>query len=83
MGPLAKLYACYMNQELEARALCHAWRAPTQAGFRLHYCLEDLILPVDYLLAHAQTWGTPLALCLVDLEKAFDTVPRQHLLDML
>ena len=27
--------------------------------------------------------GTPLALCLVDLEKAFDTVPCQHLLDVL
>ena len=40
-------------------------------------------MPVDYLLARAQTRGTPLALCLVDLEKAFDTVLRQHLLDVL
>ena len=40
-------------------------------------------MPVDYLLARAQTRGTPLALCLVDLEKAFDTVPHQHLLDVL
>ena len=45
--------------------------------------MEDLIVPVDYLLARAQTCGTPLALCLVDLEKAFDTVPHQHLLDVL
>ena len=40
-------------------------------------------MPVDYLLARAQTRGTPLALCLVDLEKAFDTVPHQRLLDVL
>ena len=75
MGPLAKLYACCLNQELEARAPYHAWRAPTQAGFRWYYHLEDLIVPVDYLLARAQTCGIPLALCLVDREKAFDTVP--------
>ena len=40
-------------------------------------------MPVDYLLARAQTCGTPLVLCLVDLEKAFDTVPCQHLLEVL
>ena len=52
-------------------------------GFRWYYHLENLIVPVDYLLARAQTRGIPLALCLVDLEKAFDTVPHQHLLDVL
>ena len=83
MRLLAKFYACCLNLELETRVIHHAWHAPTQAGFRRHYCLEDLIVPVDYLLARAQTRGTPLALCLVDLEKAFDTVPHQRLLDVL
>ena len=83
VGQLAKLYACCLNLELETRVICHAWHAPTQAGFRQHYHLEDLLVPVDYLLAWAQTCGTPLALCLVDLEKAFDMVPHQHLLDVL
>ena len=32
MGPLAKLYACCLNLELETRAICHAWRAPTEVG---------------------------------------------------
>ena len=40
-------------------------------------------MPVDYLLARAQTRGIPLALCLIDLEKAFDMVPCQPLLDLL
>ena len=31
----------------------------------------------------AQTRGMALELCLVDLEKAFDTVPHQHLLEVL
>ena len=83
MGPLAKLYACCLNLELETRVTHHGWRTPTQAGFRWHYHLEDLVVPVDYLLAWAQTCGMPLALCLVDLEKAFDTVPHQHLLEVL
>ena len=83
MGPLAKLYACCLNLELETRATHHAWCAPTQAGFRRHYRLEDLIVPVDYLLAWAQTRGIPLELCLVDLEKAFDTVLHQRLLNVL
>ena len=83
MGALAKLYACCFNLELETRATRHAWRAPIQVGFRRNYRLEDLIVPIDYLLARAQTRVTYLALCLVDLEKAFDIVPRQHLLDVL
>ena len=83
MGPLAKLYVCCLNLELETRATHHAWCAPTQAGFRWHYRLEDLVVPVDYLLARAQTRGMPLALCLVDLEKAFDTVPHQRLLEVV
>ena len=41
------------------------------------------MVPVDYLLARAQTTGTSLSLCLVDLEKAFDTVPRSRLLNVL
>ena len=40
-------------------------------------------MPVDYLLAWAQTRGTPLALCPVDLEEVFDTVPHQYLLEVL
>ena len=40
-------------------------------------------MPIDYLLAWAQKRSTPLALCLVDLEKVFDTVPCQRLLEVL
>ena len=83
MGPLAKLYACCLNLELETRVTHHGWHAPTQVGSWRHYHLEDLNVPVDYLLAWAQTHGTPLALCLVDLEKTFETVPHQHLLEVL
>ena len=83
MGPLAKLFAACLNGALEREAQSKGWRAPTQAGFQCHHCLEDLILPVDYLISHAQRLKTPLALCFVDMEKAFNMVPRQCLMWVL
>lgn len=83
MGPLAKLYATCVNTSLDALATSNNWRAPTQAGFRKRHRLEDLLIPVDYIIARAQTRCQPLCLCFVDLEKAFDTVPRKHLMHIL
>ena len=54
MGPLAKLFAACLNGALEWEAQSKGWRAPTQAGFRCHHRLEDLIVPVDYLILCAQ-----------------------------
>ena len=83
MGTLAKLYACYLNLSPETQASLHGWHAPTPAGFRRHYRLEDLLVLVNYILARAQARKLPLVLCLVDLEKAFDTIPRDKLLHIL
>ena len=54
-----------------------------QAGFRPRYRLEDLVFPVNYLLSRALTEDTGLRLCLIDLEKAFETVPRANLILLL
>ena len=83
MGPLAKLFACCLNLSLEMQASLHGWRAPTQAGFLRHYRLEDLLVLVDYILARLLARKLPLVLCLVDLEKAFDTISRNRLLHVL
>ena len=83
MGPLAKLNACCLNLSLETQASRHGWHAPTQAGFCRHYRLEDLLVPVDCILARVQARKLPLVLCLVDLEKAFDTIPQNRLLHVL
>ena len=83
MGPIAKLYSTCMNMALTRQAADKGWRATTQAGFRPTYHLEDLVFPVDMLLADALQKGKGLALCFVDLEKAFDTVPRARLISTL
>ena len=83
MGPQAKLFACCLNLSLETQASLHGWHTPTQAGFRRHYGLEELLVLIDYILARVQTRKFPLVLCLVDLEKAFDTIPRHRLLHIL
>ena len=83
MGPLSKPFACCLNRSLEMQASLHGWHAPTQAGLRRHYRLKDLLIPVDYILARAQARKLPPVLCLVDLEKVFDTVLCDRLLHLL
>lgn len=53
MRPLAKLFSACLNGALEWEAQTKGWRTPTQAGFQGHHRLEDLIVPVDYLILHA------------------------------
>ena len=45
--------------------------------------LEDLVVPVDYLLDRAYTCNIPLSVYLVDLENAFNTVNWVRLLEVL
>ena len=68
---------------MESRAEIGGWRARTQAGFIKKHRLEDLVVLVDYLLDRAYTCNMPLSMCLVDLEKAFDTVKQARLIKVL
>ena len=38
---------------------------------------------MDYIIARAQQQKSPLAIALIDMEKAFDTVPRARLMEVL
>ncbi len=44
MHPLAKLIMGVLNVRLNQYSLDNGLRAPTQAGFRRGYCMEDLVL---------------------------------------
>ena len=45
--------------------------------------MEDLLLLVDFLIARAQHNRETLSLCLVDLEKAFDTISSPRFMQVL
>ena len=53
IGPLAKLFSTCLNLYLEREAQAKGWRAPTQAGFRQHHRLEDLVIAIDYIISKA------------------------------
>ena len=82
-GPLPKLFMSCINRHLTGLAEGNAWRAPTQVGFRPKHRLEDLVVLVDYLVDTAKRTRTALALAFIDLEKAFDRVPRARLFSLL
>ena len=83
MSPIAKFFSTCLNETLTQQAAEKGWQTEMQAGFRPRYRLEDLVFPVDYLLSSALTEGTGLGLCFIDLEKAFDTLPRAKLIPLL
>ena len=76
LHPMGKLLAlCYL-QRLDAATLTHDWLAPEQAGFRAGHRIEDHQLLVTYLMLGAASQRGPLALAFIDLEKAYDRIPR-------
>ncbi len=76
MHPLAKLIMGVYNMRQTTLAEERGLRATTQAGFRASYCLEDLVITLQLLVQGAVINSKPLALALVDLEKAYDSISR-------
>ena len=83
MPPLAKLFMSVMNDRLEKISNASKLRAETQAGFREHHSLEDLVLVLQSVVQHSVRTGSSLALVFVDIRKAYDSVQRIHLWDIL
>ncbi len=77
--PFAKLAMCAINLRIQAIADEQQLWAPTQAGFRPGYTVEDLALVLQVCIQQANVTRTPLALLFVDLHKAYDSIDR-HLL---
>ena len=75
--PLAKLYALVLLRRLDVAAEARQLHAPEQAGFRRGYRIEDHQLLLTYLMLSAASGRGPLAVAFLDLEKAYDRVPRR------
>ena len=76
---LGKLLALSYLRRLDDETHCRGWLAKEQAGFRLGHRIEDHQLLLTYLLLAASRHRGPLALAFIDLEKAYDRVPRTTL----
>ena len=83
MGPFPKLFTACLNREVTKQSDDNGWRAATQVGFRQYHRLEDMVLAVDYAIDRAKAKRRALALAFLDLEKAFDRVPREKLITVL
>ena len=79
MHPLAKLIMGVLNKRLTLLADEKQLRAHTQAGFRAHYSLEDLVLTLQLLIQQANASSSCLAIAFVDFEKAYDSIDRAKL----
>ncbi len=79
----AKLAICAINLRIQAISDEQQLRAPTQAGFRPGYTVEDLALVLQVCIQQAKMTRTPLALLFVDLHKAYDSIDRHGLWTVL
>ena len=79
--PIAKLAMSAINQRLQQVADDGGLRAPTQAGFRPGYTVEELALVLSVSIQQANVKNTALGLLFVDLQKAYDSLSRQKVWD--
>ena len=80
---LAKLFAMVLEARLSNWAEDSELRAHGQAGFRKDYRTTDNVFVLQTLIAHARKTKKKLYCCFVDFKKAFDSVPRQRLWEVL
>ena len=73
---LAKLYAVVLNNRLLPWLESHSLRAPTQAGFRPQLGTSHPLFGLRHFIDISARTRQPLYVCFVDLTKAYDTVPR-------
>jgi hypothetical protein len=80
VGPiLSKLYAMILESRLATWAENNNVRSPFQAGFRRDHRTTDHIFTLTTLINQAGAQKRPLYCRFVDLNKAFDSVPRSLL----
>jgi len=84
VGPiLTKLFVMILDKRLSEWAEQHGLRAKGQAGFCKDYRTTDQLFILQTLMEQSKAKKKPLYCCFVDLKKAFDTVPREALWQVL
>jgi hypothetical protein len=84
VGPvLAKLFAVILDARLSDFAEGRGLRANGQAGFRKDHRTTDQLFILRTVVEQSKAKKKPLYCCFVDFKKAFDTVPREMLWQVL
>jgi exonuclease III len=84
VGPvLAKVFAMILEARISQWAEANDLRAKGQAGFRKDYRTTDNLFILRTLTEQAKLQKKKLYTCFVDFKKAFDTVPRDLLWQVL
>ena len=81
---LAKLFAMVLEERLSAWAEAKQLRAAGQAGFRKDHRTVDNLFIMNALVGQAKSQrGKKLYCCFVDFRKAFDSIPRERMWQVL
>ena len=80
---LSKLYAMVLEGRLTDWAEQGGLRATGQSGFRRGFRTVDNVFILQTLLKQTRKKGQKLYCCFVDFKKAFDSIPRQQLWEVL
>ena len=80
---LAKLFAMTLEGRMSEWAESNNLRAAGQAGFRRDHRTTDNVFIMRTLIAAARKSHDKLYCCFIDFKKAFDSVPRQKLWEVL
>jgi len=84
VGPaVGKLFAMVLEERLTRWAETQELRAIGQAGFRRGFRTTDQLFVLRTLVEQSKANLKPLHCCFVDFKKAFDTVPRARLWEVL
>jgi hypothetical protein len=80
---LAKLFAMILDKRLSEWVKQHGLRAKGQIGFHKNYRTIDQLFILQTLIEYRKAKKKPIYYCFVDFKKAFDTVLREMLWQLL
>ena len=80
---LSKLFAMILEARLSEWAECSGIRADGQAGFRKGHRTVDHMYTLRALITQAKRSKSKLFCCFVDFKKAFDSIPRERMWQVL
>ena len=81
LNTLGKLLSSVISRRIHV--LAEEYIEDTQSGFRMNRSAAQAILSVRLLAQAAQDRDVPVVVIFIDLKKAFDSIPRKLILDIL